>query len=209
MKDFLPALKITLVFTLLTGGVFPALIWAIAQVAFPDQANGSLLYGADGKLVGSKIIGQAFAAPKYFHPRPSAAGNGYDPTSSGGTNLGPTSQKLFEGAKDDPSTPNVDESFTGVKDLVAAYRTENGLSADTLVPVDAVTRSASGLDSDISPANALFQSDRVARERGLPKQQVVDLINGAIQERFLGIFGERRVNVLLLNEHLDELAIGH
>jgi K+-transporting ATPase ATPase C chain len=197
-----------LVFTILCGLIFPFVITGIAKAAFSHQANGSLIE-QNGKVVGSELIGQGFAAPGYFHPRPSAAGNGYDATNSGGTNLGPTSDKLINGihkklpnGKDDPN------NFDGIKDLAAAYRKENGLSDTAEVPADAVTRSASGLDPDISPANADLQVGRVAKARGLSEDQVKKLVAENTAGRQLGLLGEPRVNVLKLNLALDQAAPG-
>lgn len=204
LKQLRPAILLTLAFVVLAGGAFPALIWAIGQTAFKDQANGSMVKDSKGNVVGSALIAQGFSRPEYFHPRPSAAGNGYDPTSSGGTNLGPTSDKLINGihkktadGKDDPS------NFDGVKDLVAAYRKENNLDAKTPVPADAVTRSGSGLDPDISPANAEIQAKRVADARHMPLDKVKELIKENTAEPFLGLFGDPGVNVLKLNLALD------
>lgn len=197
-----PAIAVTLLYTLLTGLLFPLAIWAIAQVAFPYQANGSFVE-KDGKIVGSELIGQNFAAARYFHPRPSAAGSGYDAMSSSGTNLGPTSKKLFSGIANDPSTPDVDESYAGVGDLAKAYRQENNLPTSTMLPVDAVTRSASGLDPHITPQNARLQAARVAREQNLDLAKVMALIDSNTEDRFLGLFGEPRVNVLKLNLALE------
>lgn len=192
-----------IVFTLCTGFLFPGLITGIAQAAFPRQAKGSLIE-KNGTVVGSALIGQNFAAPKYFHPRPSAAGNGYDAANSGGTNLGPLSDKLVNGihkklpdGKDDPG------NFDGLKDLAAAYRKENGLSETSVLPADAVTRSASGLDPHISPANAVLQSDRVAKARNIPVADVEKQIAEHTEGRSLGVLGEPRVNVLELNLTLD------
>lgn len=192
-----------LVFAILFGFVFPFVITAIAQVAFHRQANGSLITKG-GRVIGSGIIGQTFTGRRYFHPRPSAAGTGYDAANSGGTNLGPTSDKLINGVhkklpsgKDDPS------NFDGVKDLAAAYRKENGLPLDAKLPADAVTRSASGLDPDISPANARLQAARVAQARGLPGDVVLRLVAANTQSRQFGVLGEPRVNVLKLNLALD------
>lgn len=200
--QFLPAILLTLAFTILTGVVFPVIMWGVAQLGLSHQANGSLLFKGD-KLIGSELIGQNFTSPRYFHPRPSAAGAGYDPLSSSGTNLGPTSKKLFDGIQDDPSTKDVDESYQGVSALAKTYREENGLSSGEQLPADSVTRSASGLDPHISPRNAQLQLNRVARERGIDPGSVQRLIEQNTESRFLGIFGEPRVNVLLLNLALD------
>ena len=201
--QFIRALKITLLIFVMTGLVFPALIWSLAQLFFPAQANGSLVRNKDGSMVGSLLIAQGFSGPKYFHPRPSAAGDGYDALASGGTNLGPTSKKLIEGVRGDESNPAGDQSFDGVRDLVASYRRENGISSEIPIPSDAVTRSGSGLDPDISLDNALLQAHRVAKARGIANQKVVDLLMRHKKPRFLGIFGEVRVNVLEINLSLD------
>lgn len=202
--QILPAVLLTLTITVLTGMIFPCLIWGFSQILFPYQANGSLIV-VNGKTIGSELIGQQFNSPRYFTPRPSAAGRGYDPTSSGGTNLGPTSKKLILGLADDPSTANSDESFQGITNLAEAYRTSNELPYTTLLPADAVTRSASGLDPHISLRNAELQTARVAKERGLQSKDVTYLIEQTTEPRFLGIFGEPRVNVVKLNLALDEL----
>jgi K+-transporting ATPase ATPase C chain len=191
------------VLALLTGIVFPLIVTGIAQLAFKDTANGSLLV-KDGKVVGSKLIGQPFTKSEYFHTRPSAAGSGFAGEASGGTNLGPTSSKLILGQKDDPQT-KADESFAGVKQLAEQYRTENDLGHEELVPVDAVTRSGSGLDPDISPLNARLQSVRVAKARNLPAQTIADLVQQNTHGPTLGILGEARVNVVTLNLALDAL----
>jgi len=187
--------------------LYPAAVYGIGQLAFHHQANGSLIdkAGEDNvsNPVGSRLLGQGFKAPEYFHPRPSAAGAGYDAANSSGTNLGPISDKLLNGAADDPNTKDVDESFAGIKQLVAAYRAENGLSEGTFVPADAVTRSASGLDPDISPANAELQVARVAKARGVPEESVRSFIARHVDGRDWGIFGEPRVNVLATNLALD------
>src|SRR5579859_689689 len=184
------AVLMTVVLTVLLGIVYPLLMTGIAQVIFPSQANGSLVKDASGNVVGSALLAQGFTQPQYFHPRPSAAGSdGYDATASGGSNLGPTNQKLID----------------SVKDRADAYRGENGLAADAAVPVDAVTASASGLDPDISPANALVQAERVAKARGLSGDQVRSLVNRYTEGRTLGVLGEPRVNVLELNLALDGL----
>ena len=198
------SILIVVALAVLTGFVFPMVITGVAQVAFPRQAGGSLL-SRDGKVIGSDLIGQSFTSPRYFHPRPSAAGSGYDASSSGGTNLGPTSDKLVNGVhkklpngKDDPG------NFDGIKDLAAAYRQENGLPAAAPLPADAVTRSASGLDPHISPANAALQMPRVVKARGLSEETVRQLIAENTKGRSAGFVGEPRVNVLGLNLALDE-----
>jgi K+-transporting ATPase ATPase C chain len=194
-RQLLTGLLMTIALTVLVGLVYPFVMTGIAQVAFHDRANGSLLK-VDGKIVGSSLIGQSFELkngspdPRYFQPRPSAAGtNGYDALSSGGSNDGPSSQTLL----------------SNVSDRVAAYRKFNGLPATAKVPVDAVTASASGLDPDISPANARLQAVRVAAARKLPLQQVLDLVNQHTDERQLGFLGEETVNVLDLNLALDRM----
>jgi K+-transporting ATPase ATPase C chain len=206
LRQLRPAVLSVLALMVLTGFLFPAVITALAQAMFPHQANGSLIRRG-GRIVGSELIGQSFSAPAYFHPRPSAAGAGYDGGASSGTNLGPTSDKLINGVHkklangaDDPG------NFDGIRDLVAAYRRENGLAESAPVPPDAVTRSASGLDPHISPANAELQAARVARARGIPVESVLDLIRRSTQGRQLGILGEPRVNVLELNLALDHAA---
>jgi len=203
VKVTLIAIRATLVLALLTGIVFPLVVTGIAQVAFKDSANGSLLY-KDGKVVGSRLTGQPFTKPEYFHPRPSAAGSGYAGEASGGTNLGPTSNKLILGQKDDPQT-KADESFAGIKQLAEQYRLENSLAPDALVPVDAVTRSGSGLDPDISPQNAKLQTARVAKARNLPEQAIEDVVHQNTHAPTLGFLGEPRVNVTTLNLALDNL----
>lgn len=205
MKLLRPALGLTLFFVLLTGLAFPLGVWAVGRVAFPEQAGGSLLRDANGRVIGSALIGQAFTRPQYFHPRPSAAGAGYDAANSGGTNLGPTSDKLVNGVKDDPATPDVDESYAGLRDLAAAYRADNGLAPDAVLPADAATRSASGLDPHISPQNAALQVARVARARGLAPERVQQLVAAHTEGRTLGVLGEPRVHVLHLNLALDAL----
>lgn len=191
MKTFLPALKtsalLTLVFAVLLGGAYPLVVWAGGQALFPAQANGSLLTEADGTVRGSRLLAQSFTGDRYFHPRPSAAGTGYDATSSSGSNLGPTSRKLAE----------------TIAANVAAYRAVNGLAADAPVPADAVTASASGLDPHIGPANAHLQAARVARVRGLPLERVLALIATHTARRDGNVLGEPGVNVLLLNRALE------
>jgi potassium-transporting ATPase KdpC subunit len=182
------AILMTVVLTVLLGIVYPLVMTGISQVLFARQANGSLVRDSSGTVVGSALLAQGFSKPEYFHPRPSAAGSdGYDATSSGGSNLGPTNQKLID----------------SVKDRAVAYRQENGLADDAPVPVDAVTQSASGLDPDISPANALIQAGRVAKARNLPDDQVRALVDQNTEGRTLFILGEPRVNVLRLNLALD------
>lgn len=181
---------LTVVFAILLCGAYPVLIWAGGQVLFASKANGSLVYDKDGTVRGSTLLAQNFASDKYFQPRASAAGTGYDATSSGGTNLGPTSQKLND----------------SIKAAVAAYRTSNGLAANAPVPADAVTSSASGLDPHISISNALLQAPRVAKTRKLPIEAVEALISSNTDGRSLGFLGEAGVNVLTLNIALDSTA---
>jgi potassium-transporting ATPase KdpC subunit len=209
ISDIKTSILLTIVLVVLTCGAYPLAVWAGAQLLFKDKANGSLVFDAAGAVRGSRLLAQNFASDKYFQPRPSAAGTGYDATNSGGTNYGPTSDKLANGshAKDakgrDVSDPG---NFDGIKDLVAAYRASNGLAADVPVPADAVTRSASGLDPHISTANALIQAARVAKARNLPLAEVQNLIAAQTAERDLGILGEAGVNVLMLNMELDRKA---
>ena len=202
VKNSIVAIRVTLVFALLTGIFFPLIVTSLSQWWFPEQANGSLAI-RDGQVIGSSLLAQPFTQAQYFHPRPSAAGSGYAGEASGGTNLGPTSKKLFLGAEDDPATKNVDESFKGVKQLAALYRQENGLAPDSKVPADAVTRSASGLDPDISVANAQLQAPRVAHARNLKEAVVAQIVREHTKGRQFGFFGEPRVNVLALNLALD------
>ncbi|HEY7939318.1 MAG TPA: K(+)-transporting ATPase subunit C [Acidimicrobiales bacterium] len=193
-RQLLTGLRMTVVLTILLGLVYPLVMTGAGQVLFPKQANGSLVKDAQGKVVGSSLLGQSFTDAKgdpvarYFQPRPSAAGDGYDPTSSGASNLGPSNPKLL----------------SAVAQRVVAYRALNRLSASTKVPVDAVTASGSGLDPDISVANALLQAPRVAKARNLPLTDVVKLIHSHIRERAWGFLGERTVNVLDLNLALDK-----
>ena len=184
LKQIYPAVMITLVLTLLLGVVYPLVVTGLAQVIFPTQAGGSLII-KDGKVIGSSLIGQPFSGPGYFRSRPSAAGGGYDGTASGGTNLGPTSQALLE---------------TRIKPAADALREEN---PNTLIPVDLVTASASGLDPHITPAAAEFQAPRVARERSMDVAEVRRLVREHTEGRQFGVFGEARVNVLELNLALD------
>lgn len=195
MKTLFSELKtsvlVTVVLAVLLCGVFPAVVWGAGQLLWRDKANGSLLVDKDGTIRGSALLAQNFSSAKYFHPRPSAAGTGYDGGSSSGTNLGPTSQKLAD----------------SVKAAVTAYRSENGLAADAAVPADAVTSSGSGLDPHISPANAALQAARVAKARGLSLEKIQSLITEYTDGRDLGVFGEPGVNVLRLNRALDQAAV--
>ncbi len=190
------------VLTLLCGVAFPLVLGGAARLLWPDQADGSLVR-QNGVVVGAEFIGQSFTGPGYFHPRPSAAGSGYDATSSGGTNLGPSHPKLWNGTPDDPATHDVDETFVGIAQLAKDYRQINGLPPDAEVPVDAVTRSGSGLDPHISPANATLQAKRVAHARGLQQDRVLRLIADNVQGRQFGLLGEPRVSVLALNRALN------
>jgi K+-transporting ATPase ATPase C chain len=193
MKEFLAELRgaifSTLILAVVCCGIYPLIVFGIGQALFAGKANGSLIVDAKGTVVGSKLIGQNFSADKYFHPRPSAAGNGYDSTSSGGSNLGPTSQKLAD----------------TIKQNVADYRTQNGLAANAPVPADAVTGSASGLDPHISVENAQIQAARVAKARGLKAEDVAALIAQYTDPADLGFLGDPGVNVLRLNLALDGL----
>jgi potassium-transporting ATPase KdpC subunit len=204
-KQIFPALRATIVIAFFTGILFPVFITTIAQLIFPHQANGSLIINNIGQVIGSQLIGQQFVQPKYFHPRPSAAGSGYAGESSSGTNLGPTSAKLILGQADNLATKDSDESFVGITQLSKKYAQENFLNANEKAPVDAVTRSGSGLDPDISQANALFQARRVAKARGLALSRVLSLVSNHITTRQFGIFGEPRINVLMLNLALDKI----
>jgi K+-transporting ATPase ATPase C chain len=181
-----PALVLTAALIVITGFAYPGVVTGIAQLAFPSRANGSLVT-RNGTVVGSELIGQPFAGPQYFHPRPSAAGNGYDATASSGTNKGPTDRKL------------ADTLVAGaVAKAIAEEKAEKGK-----VPADYATASASGLDPHISPANALLQAARVASARGADVEAVKKLVRMHIEGRQFGLLGEKRVNVLLLNLNLD------
>jgi potassium-transporting ATPase KdpC subunit len=193
MKDFFiqlrGALMVTLVFAVVCCGIYPLIVFGIAQAFFSDKANGSLIIDSAGIVRGSRLIGQQFTAEKYFHSRPSAAGSGYDASNSGGSNLGPTSKKL------------ADE----IRQNVADYRTQNGLATNAIVPADAVTASGSGLDPHISVHNAELQAPRVAKARNLPVEKVLQLVRANTATPDLGFLGEPRVNVLKLNLALDAL----
>jgi K+-transporting ATPase ATPase C chain len=204
-RQLVTGLLMTIALTLVLGIAYPLVVTGVSQIAFNKRADGSFVENADGKVVGSSLIGQSFTKPEYFHPRPSAAGDGYDALASSASNLGPSSQKLLDGEKDDPATKDVDESFAGVRQRVAEYRRENGLRPRADVPVDAVTASGSGLDPDISAANARLQAPRVAGARGLPVDQVLRLVAEHTQSRPLGVLGEKAVDVLTLNLALDRL----
>lgn len=239
IKELLPGLRLMIALTILTGLIYPAAMTGISEVLFPKQANGSLVT-QNGKVVGSSLIGQSFAKPEYFHPRPSSAGNGYDATNSLGSNLGPTSAKLLHGTTktDDKGKEVVD--FDGIEDRIVHYCVDNDIPYGSSVPLDqfkdsqgnlddvklikafndtkspltftpkvqipsdAVTGSASGLDPQISPANANLQAARVAKARGIAADQVQSLIAQATEQPALAFIGEPRVNVLLLNISLDQ-----
>lgn len=190
MKELFVQMRISLtavlVLAVLVCGIYPLLVWAAGQALFPREAGGSLVR-ISGSVAGSSLLAQGFAGPAYFHPRPSAAGAGYDAASSGGSNLGPTSRQLTE----------------TVRARIAVYRSENRLALGVPVPVDAVTASASGLDPHVSVPNALMQARRVAEARGLSEEAVRRSIAAHTEGRDLGILGEPRVNVLMLNLDLD------
>ena len=239
LKELGPGLRLTIIFTVLTGLLYPAVMTGVSELIFPKQANGSLIT-VNGKVVGSSLIGQPFAKPEYFHPRPSAAGSGYDATASGGSNLGPTSAKLLRGTikMDDKKNEIVD--FDGINLRIVHYCVDNDIpyessvpldqfkdshgdlddvklikafnddkapllfSAKAPIPPDAVTASASGLDPQISPANAEAQASRVAKARGVSADQVKQLIPQSTDRADLGFLGEPRVNVLMLNIAVDQ-----
>lgn len=239
LKELGPGLRLTIVFTVLTGLLYPAVMTGLSEVIFPRQSKGSLVT-VNGKVVGSSLIGQSFAKPEYFHPRPSAAGNGYDATASGGTNLGPTSAKLLHGTTKMDDKKNEVVDFDGIADRIVHYCIDNDIPYEsstpldqfkdshgdlddvklikafnddkaplvftpkTLIPQDAVTASASGLDPHISPANAETQAARVAKARGVSADQVKQLIPQFTDRPDWGFLGEPRVNVLLLNVALDQ-----
>jgi K+-transporting ATPase ATPase C chain len=184
------AVMSTLVLAAVCCGLYPLIVFGIGQAVFRDQANGSLIVDKDGTVRGSKLLGQGFTADKYFHPRPSAAGNGYDAANSGGSNLGPTSQKLND----------------AIKDRIETYRKENGLKETDPAPADAVTASGSGLDPHISLRNAELQAPRVAKARNVSVEKVSELIHANTDSADLGVLGVPGVNVLTLNLALDALG---
>ena len=183
-KNLIVSILMTIATTVLLGIIYPLVVTGLAQLIFPDKAKGQLIE-SNGQIVGSRIIGQAFTLPGYFHSRPSAAGNGYDATNSNGSQLGPTNQKLIDRVKTD----------------LAATQSDN---PSTPVPVDLVTTSASGLDPDITPAAAAFQVPRVAKARGIAEEQLRQLLAKHVEDRQFGFLGEPRVNVLELNLDLDK-----
>jgi K+-transporting ATPase ATPase C chain len=190
MKEFISQLRgailSTVVLAIVCCGIYPLVVFGLGR-AFADKADGSIIVDSKGVIRGSRLIGQNFTGARYFHPRPSAAGNGYDPTSSGGSNLGPTSQKLRD----------------GIAQNVADYRSQNGLATNAPVPADAVTASASGLDPHIRVENALLQAPRVTKEHGMKEDEVRALITQYTDTPDLGFLGDAGVNVLRLNLALD------
>jgi K+-transporting ATPase ATPase C chain len=191
MKEFITEIRgavvVTIVFAIVCCGAYPLVVFGIGQTLFHDKANGSLLTDSAGVIRGSSLIGQQFLADKYFQSRPSAAGNGYDPTSSGGSNLGPTSSNLV----------------AAITQRISDYRTKNNLATNALVPADAVTASGSGLDPHISIKNAELQAPRVAKTRNLAVEKVIELIRANTDSAGLGFLGDPGVNVLKLNLALD------
>jgi K+-transporting ATPase ATPase C chain len=194
MKEFISeirgAIMATVMLAVVCCGIYPLVVFGIGQTLFHNQANGSLLVDKDGTIHGSRLLGQQFKSDKYFQSRPSAAGNGYDATSSGGSNLGPTSSNLV----------------STITQRISDYRTQNNLDTNTPVPADAVTASGSGLDPHISVRNAELQAPRVAKARNLPVEKVLTLVRANTDATSLGILGEPGVNVLPLNLALDALA---
>jgi len=189
MSELRSAVLVTLTQAIVCCGLYPLAVFGIGQLLFHEKANGSLLLDAKGTVNGSRLLGQQFTGEKYFHSRPSAAGNGYDATSSGGSNLGPTSQKLHD----------------SIAQNVADYRSQNGLATNAPVPADAVTASASGLDPHVSPENAELQVARVAKARGLSPEEIRKLIRQNTDAPDLGFLGDPGVNVLTLNLAIDNI----
>jgi len=189
LKELWTSILATVVLCIVVSGIYPILIWGVGQLLFPHQANGSLVE-RNGQILGSELLAQGFSGAKYFHPRPSAAGTGYDPLNSGGSNLGPTSQKLID----------------GVKANATQYRQENGLPPEAVVPADSVTASGSGLDPHISLQNAQLQIPRVAKERGLTEELIRGEVAKATDNPLLGLGGDPGVNILKLNLALDALT---
>jgi K+-transporting ATPase ATPase C chain len=193
MKELFSEIRVSIVSTLVLAivccGLYPLVVFGVARVAFKAKSEGSLIVDSGGTVRGSRLLGQQFSAEKYFHPRPSAAGNGYDPLNSGGSNLGPTSKKLAD----------------SIAQNIADFRAQNGLATNAIVPADAVTSSGSGLDPHISPRNAELQVGRVAKARGISDQQLRLLIQQNTDPASLGFLGEPGVNVLRLNLALDQL----
>jgi K+-transporting ATPase ATPase C chain len=192
MKEFFSEIRGAFFATLILGvvccGLYPLVVFGIAQTFFRDKANGSLIVDQSGTVRGSRLLAQGFTDPKYFHPRPSSAGNGYDAANSSGSNLGPTSQKLKD----------------AIKDRIATYRAENGLKENDSVPADAVTTSGSGLDPHISPRNAELQLTRVAKARAMSPEKLGEMIEQNTDGRSIGVLGDPGVNVLTLNRALDQ-----
>jgi K+-transporting ATPase ATPase C chain len=184
------AVLVTITLAVVCCGIYPLVVFGLSQALFPHKANGSLIIDANGNVLGSRILGQQFTSDKYFHSRPSAAGNGYDAMSSGGSNLGPTSQKLRD----------------SIAQNISDFRSQNGLATNAPVPADAVTASGSGLDPHISPENAELQAARVAKVRGLPLEKVKTLIIQHTDPTDLGVLGKAGVNVLELNLALDGIG---
>lgn len=188
-RNLITAVLMTIATTILLGLIYPLVVYGLAQVLFRDKANGEIIT-RNGETIGSRLIAQPFTSAKYFHPRPSAAGNGYDAANSSGTNYAPTNQKLIDRVKADAKTLHAE-------------------NPNQPIPVDLLTTSASGLDPEISPAAAEFQIPRVARERGISESALRELVARHIDQRDLGLFGEPRVNVLELNLALDDLTAKH
>jgi K+-transporting ATPase ATPase C chain len=188
MLELKKAILAIIILTVLLGIIYPLTVWGLAQLIFPAKANGSMIY-INNKPIGSELISRRFSGPGYFHPRPSAAGQGYDASASGGSNLGPLSKTLLE----------------QVNQRVKDYREENQLASDIRVPVDAVTASGSGLDPHISIENAVLQAARVAKARNIDLGKVKAMIERCTENRQFGILGEKRINVLVLNLEIEKL----